>query len=382
LMVTNSITIKGLQWDSAEALHGSIPVAFFELPGGVTLTLDDCAFNTGSRIIPMAAMTTGATTGNLIIKTNEWQGHYDRMIGSNGNAAFQRAFNHSGGIMCPLHDPTAPYVNVQSKIRWIGSTNGRYLVNPTDSSFSAQYLNESMQWRTSRQQMTQATHRFEAFSGGAPNGEFRILHRNGGNVFDASSAVVAPAISGDTITMTLSGGTQDVLEIIPGDFITHFATATMAIVTAVTADGGNWDIIATQMNNMEVNINTWATTTNHMTTAALAAAGTLWYCSHCGPIITNQVSFGTFTSGSASVTNISRGDGYGGDTATYYNPLDTMQGFPAAGASNADKWPITGGTTATTIASITNGSPASMTLGGHTAVMSGDFPIYPLPIAR
>jgi hypothetical protein len=372
----NTVTINSLYWNGGEEIHGSIPVSLFVVPANMCLTLNDMtANNNTTRLLPLV---TGG--GSLVIHGGNFYGTNFRLVGATfGSAAFQRALNFTGGIALPLHSATGPNQN-QSSVQWLGETNAIYQTNPTDTLSNSQRLSRRMVWDGRvRQQMTQSCQEFADLTGAS----WRILAKNNQvtvAITDAGTFPVGPVLTGDVLTFSVAGALQEnnvQINFTPGDLFFHISTGTLFVVTTVGAKtGGNYPITCLQMNNMQVDPTTLAMTTQRMSDPTFTVGTCL--LQRCGPVMPQQVEFGTFTSGSTAVSNVSRGDGYGGNLSTYYIAGDAMTGYVFSAATNADKWPIGA---LNSIASVTNGSPGSAVLSAN-ATQSGDFPIYPLPIAR
>jgi hypothetical protein len=191
---------------------------------------------------------------------------------------------------------------------------------------------------------------------------------------DSSFAPVAPAISGDVLKFEYASAYDAAYAAHVGDILYHIPTGTIFIITAVgapdTAHGNALPITARQMNNLTIH-NDGSYATNTLADSTLSGYTNLINCSIDLP---RTVEFGTFTAGSKAVSNVSRGDGYGVDISTFYKVGDRFTGYAYNDAYL--NWPTGSGNS---IASVTNGSPGSMTLSSD-ALASGRFPIYPLPI--
>jgi hypothetical protein len=158
-----------------------------------------------------------------------------------------------------------------------------------------------------------------------------------------------------------------------GDILYHLASHTNFVITAVGAPdaalGGALPITARQMNNY-VSTNADASFTSQLLTdTALSGYTELIDTSHDLP---SQIEYGTFTSGSTNLTNVSRGDGYAADLAGYLKAGDSFVGRSLSGVN----WPVDAGNT---ITSVTTGCPGTVTLS-QPAALSGRFPIFPLVI--
>jgi hypothetical protein len=221
------------------------------------------------------------------------------------------------------------------------------------------------------------------------NGKKWLLgtNSNGGFTDISGNATVAPAFpSCDLLTFTWPNSLQSTKSangtLIAGDILYNQTDFSLFVVLSVgPVDGsGNWPITARQLNNM-ITSNTGACVTNTHTNAGITGTTQI---QHTQTIMPTTIFFGDFTAASTTIANVHRGDGFAGNLTSFFQTGDIILGYQGQCCGNATgldafllkNWPFAYGTT---VATVTNGTPGSMTLS-TAAITTGRFPILPLPI--
>jgi len=293
---------------------------------------------------------------------------------SGGSLAYSRAVNFTGGILfgggtpAPLPTNSTPTIHAtpsQTRVQWINLTTP-FAQNENVMAKDLRFI----PFGPSRAPLTQFTEEYIDLNGVRWN--FAIQQQR---VLNLPSMPVLPAFSSDVLTFEYTAATAALWPAHVGDILYHQNTGTIFVITVIgSPDGahaGALPITAKQMNNMTITTGTLAFATQTCSDLTLAGKTFLINCSIDCP---QKVEFGTFTSGSTSVTSVSQGNGDGSDITTYYSTGDNFFGYDWS--DTYLNWPVKVGQT---IATITNGSPGSMTLSSN-ALASGRFPIYPIPI--
>jgi len=369
-----TITFDGCRIILAANVTQVLPSSLIDLYASnfpTTLSFRACAIEQGSRIDTLIY-----GTGSATIDGGDFQGGFS--LGSLFNlASVQHALNYTGGVFIggPMTYPSANH----GTLKWLSPTNASYMTTP-NSVDTQQGMGPDAAFVGWRGQFTQATtgffdtlnHRRWTFALG-PIGQ--IVGLTAGQ----SYVSVAATFTGcDTMTYTYVGAYQGSVNpaynLALGDMLYHENTGTIFVVTAVdSADGsGNYPVTTRQMNNMNVNPNTLACVSNNINDPLVSGNVTIVHTSVRN--IPQYVSFGTFTSGSVSVTNVQHGGNDGSDLTKFIIPGDRIWSYPTQDAYL--QWPYP---PAVTIASVTNGLPGNLTLSSN-ATQSGIFPILPLPV--
>ena len=201
------------------------------------------------------------------------------------------------------------------------------------------------------------------------------------------------ALANDVLTFGICSRFQAASPILPGDMIYDY-TGTIFVVNSVgspTANsscgspGASLLVTARQQNNLNVTPGTNTFASNNITTASLGGGIRAPAILINGPQveIPTTLYYGNFTSGSATISGVNRGDGYGGGLASgfvagdrFYGAGSVGQGACAIyGASGCVSWPIpTGGVTLSTV---TPGNPGSIVMSAP-AQSHGDISGLPL----
>jgi hypothetical protein len=373
---------SGLNFDSclfdtvALGHHNMLPGAMIVGTGRVNLRFSNCRLVSQARIFNLCSGITGDVVidGGCTIGGTYW-------TGGNGSTAMQRAVNYCGGMLIGGGDPfgrgyPAFFPRVRSDralnaiklddsfaegSRLVGGVvdfmTSAGLVNRTEMSQYAEAINDAhgQRWRFRQ------------------GGRSRLL-----DFADNTAIIVALDDTDDSWTFHYANALQNdpASAMHVGCIIYHNNTGTIFVVTAIgAADAGNsnaYPITMVQQNNLRVD-NSGDFVAQLLTDMTLSGYSLIIDTQIWLP---RQVHYGTFTSGSTSVSSVSRGDGYGGNLTTYLLTSDKIYA-PTMDDATAPKCPVANGTG---LNAVTNGSPGSLTLSAN-ATASGRFPIYPIPLA-
>jgi len=296
------------------------------------------------------------------------------ITGSGGSMAYARALNYTAGMLIgagtpapqyPFDPPTIHATSSPIRGRWVNTSTYDISDWPiaTDLRFAYGF---------NRAPLNQFVERFTDTNG--VNWRLAIQPQHVLALNNSGFAPVAPAFSNDVVTFEYAASYNTIWPAHVGDILYHENSGTLFVITAIGASDANHSsalpITAKQMNNMRINRDgTFAT----QMLSDLALGGNMFLV-NCSIDLPQKVEFGTFTSGSRSVTSVSEGDGNGSDTTNYYAVNDNLYGYQWN--DSYFNWPVRVGHKLTTV---NNGSPGSMTLNSN-ALASGRFPIYPIPI--
>jgi hypothetical protein len=203
----------------------------------------------------------------------------------------------------------------------------------------------------------------------------------------------AASISNDTLTFkycnSISG--QAAVDfrshIKTGNILYNTTTQTIFVVTGFALSGSAgtctspsqaYDVTAQQQNNITADTTTNAFISNQISDATLP--GLTYIIGQTDVVLPTTLAYGTFNS-SCAVSTASFGDGTtGGTLSTYYSAGDPYYSLLYGNPMNPNPWPS--GYKGGALASVTNGSPGSMTAtpGGGGSCAAGTFPIFPYPI--
>lgn len=371
---TQTVIFNGGDFTFDESNTGVSPATLFYNGGSgtVNLALNGVSLSNPSRIAVLVSF-----GFNVSINGGTWQAA-QQMGTLFGTTAGQIAINWTGSIFT---GGALTYLtnggNNFGLVTWLNTVNAVAFTNPTTQG------NQSLQRllgfnNSTRASITQAASGFSDANTGkvwtfAINGQ-------GATPLDLSNSAtsVHPSFSScDTVNFTYFASLQNAgpyTKMVAGDLIFNDVSDSLFVITAVgSPDGsGNFPITARQLNNMQLNHSTFACTTNNISNPTLT--GNDWLFQTNIPDIPSNVFFGTFTSGSTSVTNVQRGDGFGANFTSYVNAGDEYFGYSIQ--DSYFQWPYVNGST---IATVTNGSPGSATLSAN-ATQSGRFPFIPLPV--
>ena len=342
-----------------EDLHGTIPPFYLQTDGSPSVEFDSCNV-TGSRKITGLV---GPNFSNTSVKGGFFWSARGAPGASSVSAPFAQAVNYFGGLLAPN----------------LSRVTGTYYSSPT-SGIGSRLLDEAVLFNNA--QRVGLTYGASYFKDSLNNRRYdmtvmapQLWDING----DTLRFGVAPTWANDIVTLTVSSylflnaagfweGTPSV-----GSIVLHYNSGTIFLVTAIAGPGtgGSYTITMQQQNNMQVNTATGAFVANLLTDFTLA--GYCWLF-NTNLTIPSAVYWGNFTQGNANVTNVHRGDGYGGNLNQFLAAGDIL--VPAAIDDPGDPWPIAAGST---IFSVTNGSPGSIVLS-QPATVTGRFPVFPTPI--
>ena len=363
------ILVEGGIFNFTNSLHGHMPDSYLTASNDVHFT--GAAFVGNQRISNLV----GSNLGPISSLTFKGGHFYAAQGGAGGSTALQKAINYCGGMLLGFPRFNSSF----DRSKFLAPVTATFL--PTASGgLSSQLMGEDAAFGSlNRVAFTQATASFVDTQGirwrfarpYPPTLQMTLL----------SNVSVPPSYAGDIITFSTAAnitngpGGYIVYKLDVGDILFHQPTGTIAVVTALGAIDGssNQQITCIQQNNMMVNPATGAFVASTCSDYALSGYTSII---KTGFVVPKQVSYGTFTSGSTNVTSISRGDNYGADTDTYYQVGDKMFGLQYNDTAVALPIPLS-----CAIASITNGSPGSMTLT-IAAIATGRFPISPYPMWR
>jgi hypothetical protein len=344
--------------------HNQIPAGIIEGDAGT------CIKFIGVKIQGYSRITNLATMGDLYLEEMLFSGNYNSISGS---SALVRAGNYScGGMLLGAGRFNSTVANYQS-------ANHATRVSKLRSSYfpgaGSAYYDEALIYAGARYPVHQAARRYKDSQGR----EWGIT-LNSETILDMSNLGNAPifamSYAGDILTFQYYTVFQDApaadlfpYSFQPGDILFHIGTGTIFVCTDIQGPfGSHYNINFQQQNNIRVNNDgTFLSNTN-------PDPGLSNYCLiiKTGATIPNVLYYGTFTAGSVNITDVNRGDGIGSDLTTYYAVGDLFYGVPYNSGQYAT-YPITPGTK---IASVTNGSPGSLTLT-QPALCNGVFPIFP-----
>ena len=365
-------------------MHEAAP-ALIEADPGANFVLDDFSVSNGARV-PIMVHSSGQTQVS-------WRGGFVNngqsiTVAADATGGVQAAFNWTGGLFLgPVLNP-GPSSSV-GVTQWSG--NGVFGQMATAT--SAPVYNNLMSPVVAQQSntslpLTQAMSQFRDRISGRVWSLQQPLPRRLGLNGAAGYVTGAPYFSAcDTLTYTLLGGAQSAPA--SGQFVGELlyfpgVGGTLYAVTSLTPSGGNWIVTATQLNNMVVDRSTGACLANNVLIDALTTAGV-----YASGFVTNVqippvIQYGNCTSGSANVTSVTSSSSSG--DSSWLTTAASMQ-------TGARFWPnqFTDsyfGTPffadGTTIASETQGSPASSTPGSLTlsanALQSGRCMIFPIQL--
>jgi len=368
------VTIDGADWQLDNALTGQIPARLIETGGKQNVILSNNTTVTPPRITTLAHSPGGGQAMSLTMDGGAVLGPgYNGIGGPGGSAALQAAINATGGInlgTAALNtlNLNQAYVRAPFKAAFYSSPSGGI-----GSHSHAESIVFDASGSLNRAPLTLVARRFVD-----ANGREWKLQRPAPALLDLSApALVATgmSLSCDTLSFTYAGSYQalgGVYALQPGYLLEHDPTGINFVVTSVTASAGDWAVVAQQQNGISVTPGTNTCAANTITAPTLQSGYTFVFPT--GFALPKQVNFGRFTAGSSSVTNVSRGDGNGADLASWFAAGDIL--FSADVDLALDPLPIL---KRTTLASVTPGSPGSLTLSAAAAA-TGDFPVYPVPI--
>jgi hypothetical protein len=391
--VSGSVTIRGLDFylDDTGGMPGATGVVPASLVDGrnVAITLDDASINDFARMEVLYHNNNTAYPANLTINGGGFYGATD--LGALfGSAAIAQAVNYSGAMF--VGDALAADLGNQSadggQLTWENPTTGTYMASgsasPTTQMLAPMpVLNASKP----RQPYTEAM----AARGG---GFVDNLNRRRwawavgptslfGAFNNATNFPTAPSYTGcDVIAFTVASRVQSAPSeaLTVGQILYHQPTSTLFVITAIgSLSGGAYPVTAQQMNNMTVNVSTGACVSSLVRASQLVVGKATVEFYNTNVVVPSRVMFGTFSTGSTNVSNVTEGDGNGGELSTYLRRGDPFYGYYAA--DSYFQWPYRAGMT---ITGVTNGTDSPSRAGTITLSakprVNGRFPILPLPV--
>lgn len=367
-----SLQINGCHVNIYQTLTGVIPNAMVEMGASVSTiqSYENCSLGAGLRIDTLVH---GATT--VSIDGGFFAGSVN--VGSEfGTAAWQQAVNYCGSI-CIGGALTYAGQPGFGQLTWRNSTYATFYTTPSGAIGSQ---NMGQLAGGARAQFTQGVNSFIDgllnkrwdFATGPQLGLLQLSSLGSGDV-----STVAAITSCDQLTFSLTPSrmlaANQNRNIAVGDLLYNTTSGDYYVVNSVTLNGGttDYDIVATQTNDMLVNLTSGACVLNTSSNPTLTS---FTFVIHTGMIISTNVYFGDFTSGSTAVANVQLGNGSGAALTTAINNGDKMWTYQAA----VDAYFQTPFQPGTTISSCTNGSPGSCVLS-LTSNKTGRFPLLPLP---
>ena len=317
-----------------------------------------------------------------------WQCAYD----PSPSASQILAINYSGGCLAG-----SPRFGANAS----GSANALDMVDPVTVSYitGGRVVSRPM-WNVmsphggyARLPMTQAMRQYRDEAGGLWNA---VLPPEPYFYWTDTTVVGTPAaLTNDVLTFGICSRFQAASPVLPGDMIYDY-TGTIFVVNSVGSPTANSScgspstsvlVTARQQNNLNVTPGTNTFASNNITTKALGGSINAPAILINGPQveIPTTLYYGDFTSGSATISGVSRGDGSGGGLASGFVAGDLFYGAGSVtrgacmvyGASGCVSWPIPIG--GVTLSTVTPGNPGSIVMSAP-ARGTGTFPVFPLEL--
>jgi hypothetical protein len=352
--------------------------------------------NTGPAIFSGTSLNANARIGNWSIgggslkfeNGGAWQCARD----PSPSASQILAINYSGGCLAG----TPRFVANAS-----GSVNALDMTDPVTVSYiTGGRVASRPMWNVispyggyARLPMTQAMRQYRDEAGGLRNA---VLPPESYFYWTDTRVVGTPAaLTNDVLTFGICSRFQAASPVLPGDMIYDY-TGTIFVINSVGSPTANSScgspstsvlVTARQQNNLNVTPGTNTFASNNITTASLGSDIRAPAILISGPQveIPTTLYYGDFTSGSATISGVSRGDGHGGDLASGFGAGDPFYGAGSAtraactvyGASGCVSWPIPTG--AVTLSTVTPGNPGSIVMSAP-ARSTGTFPVFPFEL--
>jgi hypothetical protein len=359
--------------------HGCIPHSMMSASADVILT--NVIVNGYSRIT-----TLNDKYGFLTINGGSWQS----AINGLGNlqtqdVVHQQAVNYCGGmILGPCRFNPGGTRSLQ-----INNLKGTWFQTPTST--QGTLIHDSIINRSislSRRQMSQASYLYQDSQYRLWNMAVPVEYLVDMTTVGGGGTVTYPG-NADTMTfhfdqsLMVSGSA---FKLSPGDLLYHQNTGTIFLVTIVGANvgggGGYVPVTTQQQNNILVDTLGNSTFVSNLNPDTALTGYTIII--KTGVWIPAQLEYGTFTSGSATISHVHRGDGNGTDLATYYSVGDIWYGInwnynsttPAPTAPGFSYPLAQFGATLTAVTNGTAGGEGSITMNTTSAV-SGIYPLFP-----
>lgn len=361
-----TLTFEGGEFTTDAIYHRRVPASFLTSGGSGSIILDG-----GYQILgPRTRIWSLVAGGQPLVEIRN--AHFRAMFGyTGGSAAVAAAANYLGGTAIG-----SPNMNVTGKRTGI-FTFARGVKCAADGSTcsDSRVLSDEHQFADSHDILTQATRSFTDYWG-----KRFVYDLPAYSLIDPSSTGYIESGSGptwstcDTVTFNYIGAKQTAksTEIQVGYAIDDYITQTIWVVTAVGSvnGSGNYPITMKQQNNLVQAGDESCATATHPSTA-----GTYWLILPTKNWISQQIEFGTFTSGSTSVTGVSGGNGYCGDFSSWVANGDYLWG--GALTDSYRPWFVSDNGR-NSVSSINTGT-CVLTLGAN-ATASGRFPITAYPV--
>lgn len=269
---------------------------------------DGCTFTGHKR---MANIFSGSGNPSAIIKNCNFQGVSEWWpSGSGFSATLGRAISYSPGGVLP---GSATIAN--NRLEMIGASRG-ISYDPGTTTFRERRYGPVIDHVQNRG----ICHIGARETVDSQGRSYRISERREPVLLPLSNAsifTVGVAVTGDTVTFRYSkdyhetNATAYAME--PGDLLLFITSGTICAITAVAVNADtHYDVTAKIMSNY-----THDGAGNITATADLDSDTGNLQLYHTGQYVGRTIYYGDFASGSASVTNVARGDGYGGDVSTF-----------------------------------------------------------------
>jgi hypothetical protein len=364
------VVVHGCNVSNSDAITQTIPVAWFESIGYTSFSLINCGFNG-----PGAGGVLAHGALGLFLDGGAYQGGYNSATVYGGSAGLTAATNFSGGLFLGV-SPWIPgnFLKFGNPLH----VNGFMPDNVTLNDF---FINEqacASLGSTVRLAACQGTTQLNTVLNGGNGQVFRFVTPPPVNqfvTFSGGGALNNPLISGcDTLTFNSTTGNQSPVNVntmFPGTIL-YGARGGLFYVTAVgSPSGGQVPITARQINAKTVNVS-GICVSNQNPDPTFTDNYELFQTNVKLP---NIVFYCNFTAGSVNGTSCDRGDGFAGNMNSYLNVGDILYGDQTFTLNFANlSYPFAFGTT---LATVTNGSPGSLTLSAQ-AKLTGRFPVLPM----
>jgi hypothetical protein len=356
-----------------DSLHGQIPSSYVINDGPVTFR--------GTTVIGNQRIALWSIGGGSV--TFEDGGVWRCALASPTTTAQLLAINYSGGCLMGnargvIRDPVAA--------AYYPSVGATQSANPQQS-----VLDSTLGGIPPRVPMTQGIKKYIDEAGRAWNMTVPPLTLiNTGYSPQVGTAV---AITNDVMTFGYCSAYQARQPVAPGMILESQSASALFVVTSVGSPTTNANcagpatsvlVTAWQQNNLNITPGTNTFLSNNIT----AANVTGYLYTSQGPLVTlpTRLFYGTFTSGSASVTSVQDQAGNASNLANFLASGDQFYGvnmggsaggaFSTCGASTS-AWPIP--PAGLTLSAVTAGTPGSIALGAN-AQGTGIFPIFPFEL--
>ncbi|BGE85027.1 MULTISPECIES: hypothetical protein [Methylosinus] len=361
----SSLVFDGGTFQNGEAFSNLIPGSYLTVGHRAAVEFRGGFLLTGNSRIVTLVNSPGGDVHDLILNDVYLRGAF---YYTGGDSAVAIAANYTGGM--PIGAPL--FSGPPKRYLTSGAVIGAKCVTSGASCVDSQLMHADLDV-TTRASLTQFTTGFVDVAGRQWKFDLPVLQVQPYTSSAFTTGGAPNYTSCDVITFTIKAANyaQSRLHIAPGWQVMDRDTGTDWVVTAVTIDGsGNAVATAQQQNSLDFN-------DGCASTYGFSSAAFFTFIP-APPTIGAQVEYGDFTAGSATVANVSRGDGdnYGGDISSWLAVGDTISG-PLRYESSRP-WPIGAGKQVT-ITDIVNGSSGGTVTLSAPADYSGRFPLLPYP---